>query len=231
MSLSTLKVNFNLDSVICNSESEGGRSQPYLWTVFFSVDGPNITIDSTNHLVGIPFFQDQTGDQGNLDVDHVTADNEIPVPPAVGKLLIPRIMEPLKHDQNSSTFAGFIGCIATLLDQDSSLGRDIQEVHEVYNNVVREEFINLFPKLHPPNFQPSPNQINDTAKKITKKVDMALKERRRPDRDSDDRIGTTMFTFSQTQLAATPVISFKSRISQGEDDWEVSGKVSAQVLA
>ncbi len=72
----------------CYKQQEISGSEPYLWTVFFKIDGDTIVVDVEQGAVflnGPCTFVATTSSHGNLDDTDVHDGDDVPIPPAVGQ--------------------------------------------------------------------------------------------------------------------------------------------------
>src|SRR5215208_6304677 len=71
--------------IVCHDEADGaGDAGPYLWPVFFKIDGETFAVNAVG-LIGFPQIFVTNGNHGNLGQD-MDAGDQIFVPAAVGQL-------------------------------------------------------------------------------------------------------------------------------------------------
>lgn len=125
MPLDPLSVTITLDSLICHSKGNdpGPRAEPYLWAVFFKVDGTTATLsDPDLTLSGAGFTAPTPGDHGDLGVREVAAGQILPIPAAIGRFqttltAIP-VSEAIQTLGVADHVAGAVGVLCVLMEQD-----------------------------------------------------------------------------------------------------------------
>ena len=62
----SLDVSISLDRILCIDEGDGpGNAEPYLWTLFFKIDGDTVKVDALN-LRGTVTVDRRNGEHNNL---------------------------------------------------------------------------------------------------------------------------------------------------------------------
>jgi hypothetical protein len=84
--MDALNLTIRLNKLHCYDESDGpGDAEPYLWTVFFKVDGDTVTVTEKLGLQGTATVVGTSGNQGNLKNTNVSAGENVAIPAAIGK--------------------------------------------------------------------------------------------------------------------------------------------------
>ncbi|MDQ3744548.1 MAG: hypothetical protein M3444_09210 [Acidobacteriota bacterium] len=118
---------FNLKAqifeVVCHDEADGiGDAEPYLWPVFFKIDGDSYAVDSVG-LIGFPTVISTNGDHGNLGDTDVDEGDTVRVPEAVGTRVMP--LKPIPVNDPSfrivigDDLPGIAGVVVVLMEEDS----------------------------------------------------------------------------------------------------------------
>ena len=85
---SPLRVDINLRNLHCIRGSETTSSEPYLWTVFFKIDGDSVSIiqgtDFKFHMDGTATVTGTPGNHGNLGTSDVDDGDNVPIPRTLG---------------------------------------------------------------------------------------------------------------------------------------------------
>jgi hypothetical protein len=75
-----------LDHVHCHDEADGwGDTEPYLWTLFFKIDGDSVPLTGDLKLSGTTTVVTTTGSHGNLGTSDVNAGGDVPIPSPIGE--------------------------------------------------------------------------------------------------------------------------------------------------
>src|SRR5688500_8051520 len=81
----SLNVTIDLSHVHCIDEGDGpGDAEPYLWTLFFKIDGQTVVLDALN-MKGVITVDRRNGSHGNLQNTDVEADDDVAIPPSLGR--------------------------------------------------------------------------------------------------------------------------------------------------
>src|SRR5262245_26388286 len=122
MAREPLAVWINLDRVHCYDEGDGwGNAEPYLWTVFFKVDGDTVVLGDDLHLHGTATIVTTPGSHGNLGDTDVDAGDDVNVPDAIGAFqttLRPIPIPDWLSDLGVDRVGGVCGVIAILMEED-----------------------------------------------------------------------------------------------------------------
>src|SRR5262249_45587291 len=133
----TLNVSINLDRIHAYDEGDGwGDAEPYLWTVFFKIDGDTMMLNDSLRLVGTPVVVGTPGSHGNLGTNDVNEGDNVAIPEAIGywqSLLKPipvaESIKPLVGDD----LPGVIGVVTVLMEQDNVSDEGAEAGHQALN--------------------------------------------------------------------------------------------------
>jgi hypothetical protein len=124
MARTPIHVRAQLVDILCRNEADGpGNAEPYLWPVFFKVDGDSYAFESVG-LIGFPTVVSSNGQHGNLGDTDVDEGDRVLIPETLGMLEtelkpIP-VNDPFFRSQiGDDTIPGFVGAVAVLMEQDS----------------------------------------------------------------------------------------------------------------
>ncbi|MGW4946235.1 hypothetical protein ACWEOZ_32155 [Actinoplanes sp. NPDC004185] len=225
-----------LSSVRAIDEGDGpGSAEPYLWTVFFKIDGSTASVTRTLTLTGRSTVIPTTGNQGDLPNHDVDDGEVVLVPMALGQYRTRLRPIPLQEPAGPiKDISGVIGMIAVLMEQDNTPAAAIRDGHRALNRAVQRELDALIPTLGFLHQEPTTEEIQEMTRRIGGTVEKAI----RNDVSSwewlsglgnmDDKIGSMVVQYSQQELldAGDAGLRFTRRFAS-EGKWELSGRASA----
>ncbi|HUL65113.1 MAG TPA: hypothetical protein VLW55_10900 [Burkholderiaceae bacterium] len=232
-----LDVSLTLEDVHCFDEADGpGRAEPYLWTVFFKIDGDTTFVDTRFTLQGTATVVTTRGNHRDLPDHEVGAGETVLIPPALG--VFDTTLKPIPLQQaapdGTTEVGGVVGVVTVLLEQDNTPDSAIAKGHRALNKAVRDALNELIPTLNFAHREPTEDDIEALKKKIGDKVQDTISDNTsifdwlNGLGNMDDSIGSEVFRFSHTELAARGVsgISFNRRFTD-EGDWKIEGIINA----
>jgi hypothetical protein len=238
--MTDLNIEFKLDNIRCHDEGDGwGNAEPYLWTVFFKVDGDTLVVNSDGpaapFLQGAPTVVGTPGNHGNLGTTDVDEGDTVAVPAIIGEYRT--ILKPIPLTVpilGLSEVGGMIGCIAVLMEEDETPSSAIARGHEALDRNVRDKLAELLGTLSVSKTEPTDEDVAALSDKIGEAVKSAIGDGVSVIDyifalgNMDDQIGSAVFRFSHSQLeqAAGAAIPF-SRRWDNEGDWELFGHIKA----
>ncbi|HEV7425312.1 MAG TPA: hypothetical protein VGQ46_03020 [Thermoanaerobaculia bacterium] len=228
-------VSISLNNIHSSDEGDGpGSAEPFLWTVFFKVDGDTVnaesgTLQGTATVVGTP------GNHGDLNTNDVDAGDDVPIPASLGQFSA--FVKPIAA-QAGTLLPGVIGYVATLLEQDSTPGHAIATGHNALNQAVQAELNNLIPTLTLEKLNNLDPVLKELKDRVSAKVKSAISNSQsafekltHPNQDDtigtdvkvifaqDDKVGTSPFDLKADPIAIdTPFHS--------EGSWGLTGRVA-----
>ncbi|MEO8482788.1 MAG: hypothetical protein ABI634_11295 [Acidobacteriota bacterium] len=238
--MNDLNIEFKLDRIHCHDEGDGpGNAEPYMWTVFFKVDGDTLVVNSDGpvapFLQGAPTVVGTPGNHGNLGTSDVDEGDDVAVPAIIGEYRT--IMKPIPLTTpllGTSEVGGLIGCIVVLMEEDNTSNAAIALGHEALDRSVRDKLAEVLGTLSISKPEPSEEDIAA----LTDQIGSAVKDAIGNGvsvlswiagfGNMDDQIGSALFRFSHSQLEASggAAIPF-SRRWDNEGDWELFGHIKA----
>lgn len=229
--MNALDVRLNLIRLHCFDEADGfGNAEPYLWTVFFKIDGETAVVDAGFHLQGTATVIGTKGNQRDLPDLSVSSGETVAIPAALGEFKTRLQPIPLQKPFGKITHTGGVmGLVAVLLEEDKTPNTAVAKGHDALNAGILDALNRLIPTLGILTPEPTPEQIEA----LKTKVRDAVLDRIRKDTgivnwlvaggNQDDLIGSEMFRFSHRQLEEGGVsgIPFSRRFKE-HGDWEIS---------
>ncbi|WP_433622015.1 hypothetical protein [Nocardia sp. CA-120079] len=246
MTRATLNVKIALKNLHCHDEGDGlGNAAPYLWPVFFKVDGEGYAVRSaTAGLAGAPVIEARPGGHGNLGRSEegktVNVGHNVGVPAALGTWdstlkPIPIVDETLRA-RFGNDLPGFAGVVVVLMEEDGWPGDVPRKAYAALVAAVSKGVTEVAAEFQHAMTAPTKAEIETklaaikdaAADKVTKAVKAAMSD---PEKvwfatfgDNDDLIGSHGWVFGYDELSA-PVIDFSQRW-RNEGDWTLTGSVT-----
>jgi hypothetical protein len=231
---------FDLTNLHCYDEGDSlGSAEPYLWTVFFKIDGDTVHVDRTFTLQGTATVVATTGNHGDLGPGGVDAGDDVLIPPSLGHF--ETTLKPIPLDvpiAGMTDFPGTVGCIVVLLEQDSTPDSAVTAGRAALTTAVQSALDAMIPTLDAGHTAPTQAEIDAMTEQIGRAVEDAISDEVSV-RDwlgalgnMDDKIGSAALRYSQTDVNAA--IFGGIAIEQeweNEGDWKITGRVGAAIDA
>lgn len=240
----TLNLETILQNVHCHDEGDGwGNAEPYIWTVFFKVDGDNFAVEAGSGLIGSPTIVSSNGSHGNLGNTDVDAGDDVPVPDAVGffstKLKpIPINDAGLRALLGADDVPAITGVVVSLMEEDGWPDSLADTGYSAFVDAVQLAVVKVAASFQHALAAPTPQEIKDQIDVVKASAASSVKAAVKNAMsgwqliwygtfgNNDDGIGTEAFTTTTDELVATPVITINRRWSgdeSGDGDWELDG--------
>lgn len=238
MARNTLNIRFDVDRLHCRDEGDGwGSAEPYLWTVFFKVDGSTVSVSPALNLTGNAVIRTTPGSHGNLGDTDVDEGDVLTVPAAIGEWdtdLRP-IPVPPPFDAVQPDVGGVIGVVCVLMEEDNVSDSGAEAGHQALNNGVRDAVNQIVATRTVTNQDVTDAELAGFESQITSAVSSAIQNQQNFFENiwswlnADDSIGFKVFLFKHDDLASAGTIDFSQRF-RSEGDWELSGTVTATAV-
>lgn len=243
--METLNVVLKLNQVICHDEGDGpGSAEPYLWAIFFKIDGLSVQQNGVS-LSGEAEFRFSQGSHENLPNHDVDPGEVIQIPSAVGEwstLLKPIVIDDFQG--NIIEVPGIVGVVAVLMEEDNVTDSGAEAGHQGLNNHVRTSIndfiasINLLDFMNSEDPQADLQQmIDDLIKSIKDGVEDVVEDAIVSNQNwlediwawinKDDKIGDKVWTFNADEIVAANYNIPLNERWRNEGDWEINGDISA----
>jgi hypothetical protein len=237
--MADITARIRLSSVHCIDEGDGpGSAEPYLWTVFFKVDGTTTSVTPQLQLTGRATVVGRPGNQGDLPNHDVDDGEVITVPAALGSWTTR--LRPIPLQQPFGDFrevGGVAGVVMVLLEEDNTPASAIARGHRALDRAVRQALDALIPTLGFGHQEPTPEEIEQLSARVSTAVESAIRD----DisvwdwlgalGNMDDRIGSAVVQFGHDALldAGTAGIRFR-RDFHSEGEWRITGRATGRRL-
>lgn len=244
MARTAFNLKMQLTDLVCHDEADGiGAAEPYLWPVFFKIDGDSFAVDSFG-LIGFPTITSTNGNHRNLGDSSVGEDDRVAIPAALGSqttLLKPiPVNDPSYRIILGDDLAAIAGVVVVLMEQDSwpndlAVAGYKALVDAVTLGVARVA-ASFQHNAAPPLKEEIDEQIALVKDFAAKMVRGAILDAMSAGqiagfgtvRNNDDKIGTEAFTVTQDDFARVNTKTFERRWKEpesgGDGDWSITVK-------
>jgi hypothetical protein len=237
MARNILRVNLELDRIHVHDEGDGlGSAEPYLWSVFFKVDGSTISVTDSLELGGSPVIHTTPGSHGNLGTDDADEGENITIPAAIGEweTEMRAIPGPPSLASLNLEFGGVVGVVLVMMEEDNVSDDGAAAGHTALNNAVRTALQKIVDTRSISNQDVSEEELDQFTGSIGAAVEAAIVNQQNAFENlwswinPDDTIGTKVFMFNHDELNEGTTKSFSHRW-KNEGDWEIFGHVTSTV--
>lgn len=140
MARDILNLTLQLDHIHCFDEGDGwGNAEPYLWTVFFKIDGTTCQVTEDLRLSGTATVITTPGSHGNLGTTDVDAGDDVSIPEPIG--LFQTTLKPIPTPASLSGLVpdvpGVAGVACILMEEDNVSDDGAEAGHAALNAGVR----------------------------------------------------------------------------------------------
>ncbi len=239
MARDTLRVWLALDRIHCSDEGDGwGSAEPYLWTVFFKIDGETVALTESLKLSGTATVIGTPGSHGNLGDSDVDAGDDVTIPDAIGEwspflspIPVPESLQPLVGDD----LPGVVGVVCVLMEEDNVTDDGAEAGHAALNSAVMGALTDIIATRGFSNPDISQQDIAAYMDAVASAVADAVASQQNFFENiwswlnEDDTVGTRVFFWTHDDLAGGDTNTFSQRW-QNEGDWEIFGHVNATVV-
>jgi hypothetical protein len=229
-------VRVKLESIHCFDEGDGpGSAEPYLWTVFFKIDGDTTRVVG-GVLQGSATVIETPGERNNLGASSVNGGDDVSIPDALGlfeTMLVPiPVFDNATSTTPSSNISGVIGCAIILLEQDSTPAQAIADGHAALTAAMQTQLDELIGTLNA--FHPSPTdeQIAAMVTAVGDAVNDAISngvgvwDWLTAFGNMDDKIGTKAVYVSQSDICKALLRGIPIYEDwPNEGHWDISGSI------
>lgn len=115
--MKTLFLKLSLNQLCCHAKPDAWiEGEPYMWNVFFKIDGEGILMNERFRLEGKPIYHFSEGSHGNLNAKGMGAGDKVGIPKEVGEWKASLI--PLTIPIFEAHLSGLIGVVSVLIEQN-----------------------------------------------------------------------------------------------------------------
>jgi hypothetical protein len=212
------RVTFDLVSLTCVIPTEGGLQggdQPYMWNVFFTIDGASVAFGEDLRLRGRARVQASVGSHGNLGAGAAAmrAGDRVEIPDPVGRFVADLRLIPFPAALESALVggvSGVAGCVSVLLEKDLVAPAAAEEGRKAFVDEVTRVLDELIPTLGVGSQTPDPADLEALGDRIGQRVREEILAAGGPVQDllaaldPDDVIGFRVLLFTHADLIRRP---------------------------
>jgi len=234
MALEPVTVRIKLDNIACYHSGEPGSAEPYMWTVFFKIDGDTVSVDDTLTLQGTATVFGSLGDHGDLGPGGVNDGDTVSIPAGLGDWST--TLTPIPVPSLSISVAGVVGCVVVMLEQDDTSDEAVAAGHAALNEALQSALNDLITHLNINHPSPTDADIQAYTDQVGGQAQDAISNNvsvwdwLTALGNMDDKIGTAVFYQSQTALCRAPVWGFAlDQLWEDSGEWRLSGHMGAVI--
>jgi hypothetical protein len=171
-------VEIDLGKLKCHDEADkAGNSEPYLWSVFFKIDGTTCVLTDKLFLRGTAVIKTSSGNHGNLvGGGGMDAGDVVRIPSALGHWKTGLVPIP-SVDAPKLKVGGVLGCIVVVLEEDETPNAAVAQGHQALNQAMQRELNALIPTFGIEKSAPSIQDIDQLAAKIKQAIRSAIESK------------------------------------------------------
>ncbi|MBT4484680.1 MAG: hypothetical protein HOC71_13500, partial [Candidatus Latescibacteria bacterium] len=174
----TLDVKIKLDEVFCREAIDGfGKTEPYLWRVFFKIDGDTVSFSNVLKLSGTATIHTIPGSHGNLNISNAKKGTHITIPTVIGEWQTSLKPIPVPPSMGPLTFSGYIGVVCILMEEDNVSDDGAEAGHAALNNDVQAALDDIISTRTFTNKSISRNELKRFKNDIHRNIDTAIIEK------------------------------------------------------
>ncbi|MCB0274429.1 MAG: hypothetical protein KDI06_06430 [Calditrichaeota bacterium] len=130
-----LEIDFHFSNLRCLKSPNNGRTgPPFLWTVFFKVDGQAVRVRKDFRITGKARMHYSEGSHGNLVSEMPAEGVRIGIPDAIGRWQTS--LKPIPVPIFETTFPALIGAVSVLLMQGNVTDAGAEAGHQRLNHYI-----------------------------------------------------------------------------------------------
>lgn len=249
MTRPTLNLKITLDNIHCYDEGDGwGNAEPYLWPVFFKIDGDSYAVEAGAGLIGFPTINSRNGHHANLGDTDVDAGDNVPVPESLGTwetTLKPiPINDALIRELIGDDLPGIAGVCVVLMEEDGWPGSLADTGYSTLVNAIQLAVAQVAAGFQHATHAPTKEEIDAAIQTVKATAAAMVHDAIKGTMsgwqllwygtfgNNDDTVGSEVWTVNHDDLAAHPVVEFTRRWSgdeSGDGDWEITGSFTGVV--
>jgi hypothetical protein len=210
-----LDVRLTLQRILCYDAGENEHAEPYLWPVYFKIDGDSVFLDrSTGNLSGKATVVAPGGAPRNLGRKNVHSGDWVPIPAAIGEYNTQLKLIPMRPPIGAlDGVPSLLGCVAILLEEDNTPNNVVVSAYGAMRDALQAELDKLIPTLGLNKQDVSDDEVNGIIKRVKDAVTASVKSSSLWDLlqtafDPDDPLGDSVELLEYRILRDNPILSW-----------------------
>lgn len=245
-----LNLTVRLHRLYCHDEGDGaGNAEPYIWPVFFKIDGDNFAYQQGSGLIGSPTVNSRNGNHDNMGSLSVDAGDTVYIPESLGSwstTLKPiRINDPgIRTLLGKDNLPGIVGVVVTVMEEDGWSDNLAKEGYSAFVNAVHLAVVKVAADYQHALSLPTKEQIEAKITEIKAQASGSVRAQVKGSMDAwqllwygtfgdnDDLIGSEAFIGNSDEFSWAHPNDFSRRWNSDESedgDWELFGYFAATV--
>jgi hypothetical protein len=235
-------ISVNLTKLYCHQPAKGwSKGKPYLWTLFFSIDGSTIQLTENFRLSGDAYFHFSEGSHRNLEKETLRSGEVVAIPEKIGHWQTE--VQPIKVPFFNYAIPGMIGVVVILMMERNVTEAGAEAGHKALNDFVEQavnQAIGEFDvkEIDVENIQPSIKEyFARKTDNLVEGVEDAVKgaivqsqnifENLWTFFDQDELVGYQVWDYNQAEIEAEGgFVNLKKRWTSSKGgDWEIHGQI------
>jgi len=242
MAMPDLDVRLTLQRIICYQAGESEHAEPYLWPVFFKIDGDSVFLDlSTGKLSGKATVVAPNGAPRNLGRKNVHSGDWVPIPPAIGEYATTLKPIPVRPALGALVdVPSLMGCVAVLMEEDNTPDNVVVNAYGAMRDALQAELDGLIPTLGFDNQDVDDAEVQAIVTRVRSAVAASMRSSSLFDLlktvlDPDDPIGESVEWFGYRTLFDNPIVTWSQYWGPRADrppphddgEWALEARVEA----
>lgn len=248
MALQDLTLKVLLENIHCHDEGDGwGDAEPYLWPVFFKIDGDSFAVTSAG-LIGFPLIESRNGNHRNLGHLSVDEGDNVSIPEELGSWQNTFKPIPVLDDSYKlllgDNISGITGIAVVLMEEDGWPDELAVAGYNTFVNAVQLSVAKVAAGFQRATHEPTKEEIQAAIATVKATASSMVCDGVKGAMsgwelvwfgtfgNNDDTIGSEVWTVSHDDFEKDAFIEFNGRWSgdeSGDGDWEFPGHSQASL--
>lgn len=224
--LADLDVRLELQTLTCGAGADlGSSAQPYLWVIFFKLDGASLMVTDTSagEMTGEATVHAPRGSHGNLGVASVTVGDVVPIPASLGRYETVLRVIPVQSaaaEEGGRAVMGGVGAMCVLREADERSDERSEARHTALRQRVKSTLDAL---VRARNASHRTFTDSEVIEALSTRWQDVVREGEDWVVNPDDTLGVKVWYFSHASLAVQGRQRIAGAWGEGASRWSVAG--------